>query len=364
MCVRIGLGWVSEFDDGGGYFERIDESFAGSWEEVAGDGCEGLFGIEVEEVGDLDHIAFERDQVQGIFLTFTSTPASRGRGTALDDDHPVFGVFSAEDVQRVANVSSVQVTSQDQIDLEIDKPVDRPSRVGERLIAEVIGCGREMVVCHHDAESFRRRVCQGLAAEIQLWRSDSAVGNRTVGCGGIQADENSLFHFQHRIQFVVDILPVQLVGCEQTFDNAVEGHIVVSGHYDAGYGRQSLEEVPCGLKLRRFCSLGQVTARDDHVGFQFGSELQEGRSRAGQVMASEVQVGDMQDAEHRREIVREKGGRWPFTGSVAERRVPRDILREGYRICHGSHGGNERTWRGVAFPSSGRHNRRFAVFTP
>lgn len=129
----------------------------------------------VHVVRDAKRPIVDVDHVERVLCALSRTPAARCSRAALRDNDPLILVSARLHIQRIADIRPMKVPAQYQLDAEIHKAIERPFRFGHRLIAFVVGRGREMMVSNNDSSRVGGRVVKSMSTEIKLMLLNSAV---------------------------------------------------------------------------------------------------------------------------------------------------------------------------------------------
>jgi hypothetical protein len=230
-----------------------EEATAGPREDVTADRREAEQLVEVHVVRHADPILADPDEVQTVLLPFTGTTPARRRSAGLHDDDAAFTVEARVEIQRVADIGTVQVPAEHQLDPEIGEAVDGAFRARHDIAALVVGRGREVVVRDDDPRDARRRILERAGAELQLPAVDTAIDQGTQRLGRVERDDHRIFQPVHRVQFLsrCTLCTAHKVR-RYAFEHTIQRHVMVAGHHHEGQRWQPVEECAC---LRR-------TARD------------------------------------------------------------------------------------------------------
>ena len=122
-----------------------------------------------------DHVLLDLDQVERIL--------SRVRAPGLDREvvvpdctmmMPLAAILARIYVQRIADISAVQVPAKDQVDLQLVKAIQRlPAPPHHVVLVVVVGRWGKMVVGHDDTRAARAGRPRTPGAEIELPAGDA-----------------------------------------------------------------------------------------------------------------------------------------------------------------------------------------------
>lgn len=230
------------------------------------DRFEGVEVFEVHVMRDVDGCWIDPQDIQGIAFAFASTSTPRCTRAALHNDDPLMPAPQVgEEVQRVADISTMQMPAQNQIDIHRHKPLHRPPCMGHGLIVFPVGCRCEVMMGHDDPAGWERRVGESVRTEFQLLVIDPAIGDSSSGCGRIQPNDDRSLQSMDLVQLFADVPAVKTMGFHQSLANPVQGHIMIARYQHVGYRRQSIEELACLHKLFFASTLRKITAGNHDV---------------------------------------------------------------------------------------------------
>ena len=86
---------------------------------VPADRREAAHFVKVHVVRDPHHVGPDADQVERVLFALARSAPPRGRRAGLHDDDAAGAVLARIHVQRVADIGPVQMTAQDQVDLQL-----------------------------------------------------------------------------------------------------------------------------------------------------------------------------------------------------------------------------------------------------
>jgi hypothetical protein len=128
----------------------------------------GITFRKVHVVRNGNGVGSEFDDVQGIFLGFSASTASRSRSATLCDNHATIPMRAWIEVERVADVRSVKVSAQNQFHAKVGKPCHRAFGFGHDAVLQIVGCWRKVVMSDHDSDGVIRGLLKNAGTVIQL----------------------------------------------------------------------------------------------------------------------------------------------------------------------------------------------------
>ena len=101
-------------------------------------------------MGNMERVAGDFDEIKGVLLALPGPAATRCGGSALDDDDTMVPIGLGVNIERISDVSAMQVPTENHLDTEFDEVIHGSFGLRHDFVPFVVWCRSEMMVGDHD----------------------------------------------------------------------------------------------------------------------------------------------------------------------------------------------------------------------